>query len=43
MYDRVVTHGRFAQRPTSELGKAVPVPDHVQGKPLNRTMRKFDD
>ena len=21
MYDRIVTHGRFAQRPTSELGK----------------------
>jgi tRNA G18 (ribose-2'-O)-methylase SpoU len=42
MYDRIVTHGRFAERPTGELGKAVPMSDHVQGKPINRTLREFD-
>ncbi|GLQ07949.1 RNA methyltransferase [Sneathiella chinensis] len=36
MYDRIVSHGRFATRPTSELGKPVPVPDHIQGAPLKR-------
>ncbi len=41
MYDRIVTHGRFAERPTGELGKAVPQPAHVQGKPRNRTSRDF--
>ncbi|WP_169566103.1 RNA methyltransferase [Sneathiella limimaris] len=40
MYDRVISHGRYAKRPTSELGKAVPLPDHVQGKPKNRTLKK---
>lgn len=39
MYDRVATHGRFAQRPTGELGKAVPMPEHVQGAPKNRTLK----
>ncbi len=39
MYDRVATHGRFAQRPTGELGKAIPVPDHVQGAPINRALK----
>ncbi len=43
MYDRVVAHGRFAHRPTSELGKAVPLPDHVQGKPLSRKLRNLED
>ncbi len=37
MYDRIVTHGRFAARPLGELGKAVPMPDHVQGRPKKRT------
>jgi len=37
MYDRIVTHGRFAARPTGELGKSVPLPEHVQGKPKKRT------
>jgi len=41
MYDRIATHGRFAARPTSGLGKAVPLPKHVQGKPLNRTLKKM--
>lgn len=40
IYDRIVTHGRYAERPTSELGKAVPLPDHVQGGPINRTLKK---
>ncbi|WP_025899947.1 RNA methyltransferase [Sneathiella glossodoripedis] len=40
MYDRIVTHGRFAKRPTSELGKAIALPDHVQGPPKNRTLKK---
>ncbi|MCR9213344.1 MAG: RNA methyltransferase [Proteobacteria bacterium] len=37
MYDRIVTHGRFAQRPTGELGKPVPLEDHVQGDPIIRS------
>lgn len=37
MYDRIVTHGRFASRPTGELGKAISLPEHVQGKPKKRT------
>ncbi|WP_373087169.1 RNA methyltransferase [Sneathiella sp.] len=36
MYDRVVTHGRFAQRPSGELGKPIPLADHVQGAPIKR-------
>ncbi len=40
MYDRVITHGRFATRPTSELGKPMALPEHVQGVPKNRTMKK---
>ena len=36
MYDRIVTHGRFAQRPTSELGKPEPLKAHVQGAPIKR-------
>lgn len=37
MYDRIVTHGRFAQRPTGELAKPVPLEDHVQGGPIIRS------
>ncbi len=37
MYDRIVSHGRFAERPVGVLGKAVPLPGHIQGRPKNRT------
>ena len=36
MYDRIVTHGRFARRPTGELGKPEPLKAHVQGAPIKR-------
>ncbi|MCF8465794.1 MAG: RNA methyltransferase [Sneathiella sp.] len=36
MYDRIATHGRFAQRPTGEISKPVPLKDHVQGAPIKR-------
>jgi tRNA G18 (ribose-2'-O)-methylase SpoU len=38
MYDRIVTHGRYAKRPTGELGKPIPLEDHVQGAPIKRRL-----
>ncbi|MZR29117.1 RNA methyltransferase [Sneathiella litorea] len=40
MYDRIVTHGRFARRPAGELGTPEPLKAHVQGTPIKR--RKTD-
>ncbi len=36
MYDRMITIGRFAERPVSTRGKAVPMSPHVFGAPLVR-------
>src|SRR5690606_21669545 len=36
MYDRIISHGRFARRPTSELGEPIPLKRHVQGAPKKR-------
>lgn len=37
MYDRLLTHGRFASRPISRLGSAAPRDAHVHGGPRRRT------
>jgi tRNA G18 (ribose-2'-O)-methylase SpoU len=36
MYDRLLTVGRFAERPVTPSGTPVPVPDHFQGVPVVR-------
>lgn len=36
MYDRLVSHGRFAQRPLSQQGAPVERPDHIHGGPRFR-------
>tara|TARA_B100000029_G_scaffold503062_1_gene579387 strand:+ start:211 stop:795 length:585 start_codon:yes stop_codon:yes gene_type:complete len=36
MYDRLLTVGRFAERPVTPSGTPVPVPEHVQGVPVIR-------
>lgn len=36
MYDRLLTHGRFAERPISRIGQAAERPDHVHGGPRIR-------
>mgnify|MGYP003145762366 CR=1 FL=1 len=36
MYDRIVSHGRFARRPTNGLGAPEPVKPHIQGAPKKR-------
>ncbi|TNE41176.1 MAG: TrmH family RNA methyltransferase [Alphaproteobacteria bacterium] len=38
MYDRITTHGRFARRPSGELGEPVPLKEHVQGAPKKRRL-----
>ena len=37
MYDRLITHGRFAHRPVAEGGLPEPLPAHVYGAPKQRT------
>jgi len=37
MYDRLLTHGRFAERPVSTLAAPVAPPPHVQGGQKRRT------
>ena len=37
MYDRALTHGRFAPRPLSPGGPAEPLPPHIHGKPKRRS------
>ena len=36
MYDRLSTHGRFAERPVAAGGPALPAPPHVHGAPVLR-------
>jgi tRNA G18 (ribose-2'-O)-methylase SpoU len=36
MYDRLLTVGRFAERPVTPSGTPVPIPEHVQGVPVIR-------
>jgi tRNA G18 (ribose-2'-O)-methylase SpoU len=39
MYDRMISLGRFADRPTMEGGQPVPLPAHVSGGPVQRKRR----
>lgn len=42
MYDRVLTHGRFAARPVAPGGAAEPAPEHAYGGPkLRKAMEPF--
>jgi tRNA G18 (ribose-2'-O)-methylase SpoU len=36
MYDRLISFGRFGQRPVAPGGPAEPVPEHVHGRPVFR-------
>ena len=36
MYDRLLVHGRFAERPVGAGGPVMPAPAHVHGRPLLR-------
>lgn len=36
MYDRMISMGRFAERPVAYGGKPIPRPPHVRGKPIAR-------
>lgn len=40
MYDRMITLGRFAERPVSPRAKPTPLPKHVSGKQVIRKPRK---
>lgn len=40
MYDRLLTHGRFAERPLSQQSEPIPQPDHVHGGPRRRRVKK---
>lgn len=37
MYDRMISLGRFAERPVGPHSKTVPLPNHVYGAPVIRT------
>ena len=39
MYDRMISLGRFAERPVSPNAKVIPLADHVHGGPIFRTRR----
>ena len=39
MYDRMLTVGRFAERPVTPSGAPVPFPEHVQGGPGHPQVR----
>ena len=41
MYDRLLTMGRFAERPVKPGGPDAPRPDHVHGKPIFRTGKRI--
>lgn len=43
MYDRVLTHGRFAGRPVAPGGKVEQLPPHVAGAPIRRQRRGGGD
>ena len=40
MYDRMISLGRFAERPVRAGGPAEPLPDHAHGEPLWKRKRK---
>jgi tRNA G18 (ribose-2'-O)-methylase SpoU len=40
MYDRMISLGRFAERPVSPHGKVIPLADHVHGGPIFRKRRE---
>ena len=40
MYDRMLSMGRFAERPVRAGGPVMPVPAHVQGGPVIRSERR---
>jgi tRNA G18 (ribose-2'-O)-methylase SpoU len=40
MYDRLLTLGRFAERPLSQRAEPLPQPDHVHGGPRRRRGKK---
>lgn len=39
MYDRLITLGRYAERPVSSRGEAIPNPDHVRGGTVIRRVK----
>ena len=41
MYDRLLTMGRFADRPVKPGGPTAARPDHVHGKPIFRTAKRL--
>ena len=40
MYDRLISLGRFAERPVSQLGTPVEPPPHVHGNPLEKALAR---
>ena len=36
MYDRMISLGRFAERPVTPSGSPTPLPEHVRGTPVIR-------
>jgi len=40
MYDRLLCHGRFPDRPVSPRGRPEPLPAHVRGAPIERKREK---
>jgi tRNA G18 (ribose-2'-O)-methylase SpoU len=40
MYDRLLSAGRFAERPVAVGGKVTPLPPHVFGPPVERRKRR---
>ncbi|MBK5912146.1 rRNA methyltransferase [Rhodothalassium salexigens] len=40
MYDRLIAHGRFAERPLMPGGPAEPLPAHVHGRPKQRKQKR---
>ena len=40
MYDRLLSTGRFAERPVAVGGKPIPLPEHVFGPPKQRRRRR---
>ena len=43
MYDRLLTHGRFAHRPVTSGGEAERLPEHVHGAPVLRRVKTAGD
>ena len=40
MYDRLLTLGRFAERPLSQRAEPIPLENHIHGGPFRRRMKK---